>query len=71
MTQSPRPWGRVALAALLFLPTPLVAAFPALAGFLADDWFGVPAAVLVVPAYLLVFMLMAQSNSGFAARMEG
>jgi hypothetical protein len=61
----------VALAASLFLPTPLIAAYPGLAGFLADDWAGLPAAVLVVPAYLLLFILMAQSNAGFAARMEG
>lgn len=71
MPKSPRPWRRVALAALLFLPTPLIAAFPTLAGFLANDWLGVPAAVLIVPAYLLLFILVAQSNSGFAARMEG
>ncbi|MFT4014582.1 MAG: hypothetical protein QM682_14530 [Paracoccus sp. (in: a-proteobacteria)] len=68
---SPRPWARVILAALLFLPVPLIAAFPGAAAFLADRWLGVPAAVLVIPAYLLVFILMAQSNSGFAARMGG
>lgn len=68
----PRPWSRVLVAALLFLPTPLVAAFPSLAGFLArDDWAGVPAAVLVISAYLLAFMLLASAYAGFAARMEG
>lgn len=71
MSKPPRPWARVLLAAVLFPPTPIMAARPSLAGFLADDWLGVPAAVLAIPAYLLLFILIAQSNSGFSARMEG
>jgi hypothetical protein len=46
-------------------------AFPGLAGFFAEDWLGVPAAIWVIPAYLLVFMLLAVSYAGFSARMEG
>jgi hypothetical protein len=75
MTATPpdrrRPWTRVLIAAVLFLPTPLVAAFPGLAGFFAEAWLGVPAAIWVIPAYLLVFMLLAVSYAGFSARMEG
>ncbi len=66
-----RPWSRVALAALLFLPTPIIAAFPALAGFFAHDWAGVPAVVWIVPAYLLGFMLLSVAYAGFSARMGG
>lgn len=68
LTETPaaprRPWARVVLAALLFLPTPLIAAYPSAAAFLGET-------VLGVPAYLLLFLLLAESNSGFAARMEG
>ncbi len=66
-----RPWSRVALAAILFLPTPLVAAFPRLAGFFAQNWAGVPAAIWVIPAYLLLFMLLSVAYAGFSARMGG
>lgn len=71
MSKAPKPWARVLMIAALFLPTPIIAARPQLAEFLADDWMGVPAAVLVIPAYLLLFLLIAQSNSGFSARMDG
>ncbi|MGI6245866.1 MAG: hypothetical protein ACOYJQ_08875 [Pseudochelatococcus sp.] len=70
MSKAPRPWARVLLIALLFLPTPIVAARPALMEFLSGDWLGVPAAIVVIPAYLLLFILLAQSNSAFSARME-
>lgn len=67
----PRPWSRVVLAAILFLPTPLVAAYPGLAGFFAHDWAGVPAVIWVIPAYLVLFMLLSVAYAGFSARMEG
>ncbi len=71
-TPSPlRPWSRVALAALLFLPTPIVAAYPDLAGFFAEDWAGVPAAIWAVPAYLGLFMTLSAAYAGFSARMGG
>lgn len=71
MPNPPRPWARVLLAAILFLPTPLVVAFPGLVPFLADRWAGVPAAVIVVPLYLLALVLLVQSYAGVAARAEG
>lgn len=74
MTVTPpplRPWSRAALAALLFLPTPIVAAHPDLAGFFADDWAGVPAVMWAVPAYLALFMLLSTAYAGFSARMGG
>jgi len=67
----PRPWTRVLLAILLFLPTPLVAAFPGLASFFADYWAGIPAVMWLVPAYLLAVMTLAVSFAGPSARMEG
>lgn len=66
-----RPWSRVALAALLFLPTPIVAAYPDLAGFFAEDWAGVPAVMWAIPAYLALFMLLSAAYAGFSARMGG
>ena len=36
------PWARVLMIAALFLPTPIIAARPRFAGFLVDDWIGVP-----------------------------
>ncbi|MFO1072419.1 MAG: hypothetical protein U1E17_07010 [Geminicoccaceae bacterium] len=66
-----RPWSRVALIAVLFLPTPLIAAYPGLAGLFAQDWAGVPAVIWLVPAYLVLFMLLAVTCAGFSARMEG
>ncbi len=70
MPKSSNPWGRVLLLAVIFLPTPIVAVFPGLMPFFSDRWWGIPAAFIVLPLYLLVLMLFAQSNSGFAARME-
>ena len=47
LTETPaaprRPWARVVLAALLFLPTPLIAAYPSAAAFLGETVLGVPA----------------------------
>ena len=70
-TPRPRPWSRVILAALLFLPTPIVAAYPGLAGFFAHDWAGAPAVVWVIPAYLVLFMLLSVAYASFSARMGG
>jgi hypothetical protein len=66
-----RPWSRVAFAVLLFLPTPVVAAFPNLAGFFAHEWAGVPAVMWAIPAYLVLFMLLSAAYAGFSARMGG
>ena len=70
MSRSSNPWRRVLLLAVLFSPTPIVAAFPGLVPFFSDRWFGVPSSLIILPLYLLALIVFAQSNSGFAARME-
>ena len=59
-----RPWSRVALIAILFLPTPLIAAYPGLAGLFAQDWAGVPAVIWAFCWWVLVKKMPASSTLG-------
>jgi hypothetical protein len=61
-----RLWTRVVLILLLFVPAPIVAAYPGLAPWLTADWAGLPAASWIGTAYLLLFVGLTMSFSRVA-----